>query len=216
RPGDDVCLRAVEPGRGDRQSGVRGCLRTLARSEPERMKTGSSRLSGQLCNSTVQLDELDSADGGQKVGAGLLTTAAGISTDFAVLVHVRVLLALIGAFLACSPAGLQQGLDGRQVLAGASAEDGAGGLADIGTIEIEPDRVAQVSDHVLSKAGIRAGGAGLGSFKTGGDTVGEFLHVKTAGVVGVGFSIEVIWLIDQFLSLECVLVTRLLIATVTW
>ncbi|AGN18146.1 hypothetical protein J433_12767 [Corynebacterium glutamicum MT] len=45
RSGDDVCLRATEPGRGDRQPGVRGCLRTPTRSEHQRMKTGSSRLS---------------------------------------------------------------------------------------------------------------------------------------------------------------------------
>ena len=45
RPGRDVCLRATEPGCGDRQPGVRGCLRTPTRSEHQRMKTGSSRLS---------------------------------------------------------------------------------------------------------------------------------------------------------------------------
>ena len=45
RPGRDVCLRATEPGCGDRQPGVRGCLRTPTRSQHQRMKTGSSRLS---------------------------------------------------------------------------------------------------------------------------------------------------------------------------
>ena len=45
RSGDDVCLRATEPGCGDRQPGLRDGLRTSTRSEHQRMKTGSSRLS---------------------------------------------------------------------------------------------------------------------------------------------------------------------------
>ena len=37
-PGHDVCLRAPEPGCRDRQPSFRGCLRTPARCEPQRMK----------------------------------------------------------------------------------------------------------------------------------------------------------------------------------
>ncbi|BAU94388.1 transposase [Corynebacterium suranareeae] len=42
RSGDDVCLRATEPGRGDRQPGLRDGLRTLSRRDHGEMKLGRS------------------------------------------------------------------------------------------------------------------------------------------------------------------------------
>lgn len=74
------------------------------------------------------------ADGGQKIGAGLLTTAARLSADLAVLVHLSMLLALVDALLAGDSACLQHSLDGGEILSGTSAKDGAGGLTDISTV----------------------------------------------------------------------------------
>ncbi len=42
RSGDDVCLRATEPGRGDRQPGLRDGLRRLSRRDHGEMKLGRS------------------------------------------------------------------------------------------------------------------------------------------------------------------------------
>src|SRR5690606_26889114 len=123
---------------------------------------------------------------GEQLPAWRLAGAAGLGADAAVLVHAGVLLALVPAHLAGDDAALKGGFDSGAVLPGAAAEDPAGSCTEISAVEVEPDARAQVHDHVFSHAGVGTGGAGLGTFKTRSDAVGELLHVQVRGVVGVG------------------------------
>lgn len=117
----------------------------------------------------------------------MLTTAACFGADLAVFMHVSMPFAIGGAFLAGGPACLQHGFDRGQVLAGPTAENPTGGLADVGAVKVSPDTLAQISNHVFGKAGIRASGTDLGAFKAGGDAFRKLLPVQTAGIIGMGF-----------------------------
>ena len=89
-----------------------------------------------------------SANGAEEVAAGLFATTAGVSTQLAVLVHVGVSLAVFGASSARGTAGLEQLGDHGQVAARSATQDGSGGDADIGAVEIGTDAVPQVGNRL--------------------------------------------------------------------
>ena len=89
--------------------------------------------------------------------------------------------------LAGDPTGLQYGLDGHGVLAGAASKNTPRGGADVGAIKIQPNAVAQVRDHVFGQASIGAPSTALGTFEARGDAIGKLLQIQTAGVMRMGF-----------------------------
>lgn len=84
-------------------------------------------------------------------------------------VHPGVTLALGGAPRTGFGAQGDQALQDRRVRAGAARAEPSGGQAQVGAIEIQPDTVRQVLDHIFRQAGIGAGDAGLGALETGLD-----------------------------------------------
>ena len=96
-------------------------------------------------------------------GAGLLAASAGGGADAAMLMHAG----MPGAFLTADAAGLGAGLQGQPdhigIGAGPPRGHRSGSGADIGTIEIKPDTLDQIPDHILSQACIGAGRARLGA-----------------------------------------------------
>lgn len=58
-------------------------------------------------------------------------------------------------------AGLQHALDQRLVRPRPAARDGACRTADVGAVQVEANTLPKLSDHLLSGAGVRAGGARL-------------------------------------------------------
>src|SRR5690606_24738765 len=97
----------------------------------------------------------------EEPAARLLAAAAGLGADPAVLVLVRVLLALLGAQPAGRPEGLDLLADERVRRLGLAGEDAAGGGADVGAVEVEPDAPPEHVELLLGEAGVGAGRAGL-------------------------------------------------------
>ena len=118
--------------------------------------------------------------GGEQLSTGLLAPAAGLGADRAVLVHLSVAGAFFSTGLAGSTTSLQDGADKGDIPVGGPGEHPAGGRTDVSTVEVEADAGGQLRDHVLTQAGIRAGGAGLGALEAGGDAFGQFVLVDLA------------------------------------
>jgi hypothetical protein len=62
----------------------------------------------------------------------------------------------------------------------------AGGCADVRAVEIGPDALRQLSDHVLAKACIRARDAGFGACEAGMDAVSQLFSVNIPKILRVG------------------------------
>ena len=123
---------------------------------------------------------------GEQRGAGRLAAAAGLGADPAVFVHPGMLLALVRAGGAGGAAGLDEAAHESRVGLSAAGEDPSGGGADVGAVQVGRDAPAQLGDHLLGQARVRAGGAGLGALEAGLDAFGELLLVDGAEVLRVG------------------------------
>lgn len=95
-------------------------------------------------------------DGGLGFAAGGLAGAAGLGADAAVFVPPGVTLAFGGAERGGAGAEAQRLGCERLVRAGAASGEARRGVADVGAIEIEPDALAKLGDHVLGEARIGA------------------------------------------------------------
>jgi hypothetical protein len=87
---------------------------------------------------------------------GAFTVATGFATDPAMLVHRRMLLALLRASTARTAASLQQLCKHVRVAAGSSRRERARGHADVGTIEVKTNALPQLLNARLGEARIRA------------------------------------------------------------
>src|SRR5699024_10350330 len=145
-------------------SGVRRPSSPSADRTPQRQRRGSPDHRSGL---PLRAEAAASADRGQQLGAGLLAATASLGADLAVLVHARMLLALLGAGLARRLTGLEQCTVEGIVLARLTGQDSAGRLADVGAILVQADALGQLRHLVLGQAGVRAGGTGLGALEAG-------------------------------------------------
>ena len=118
-----------------------------------------------------------SAERAEQVAAGLLAAPAHLGADPAVLVHVRVPLALVAAGLASGGARLEHCTCDVRVVGGVPREHPPGGPAHVGAVEARADALTQVRDHVLAEIGVGARGAGLGALHAGLDAGEELLPV---------------------------------------
>jgi len=100
--------------------------------------------------------------GVQQLLAGPLAAPAGLLADPAVLV-VRMPLALITAALADGHTCLQQRPGGARVVFRQAADNPAGGGADIGAVQAQPDAPDHLGQLLLAQVSVGVGGAGLGT-----------------------------------------------------
>lgn len=82
-------------------------------------------------------------------------------------------------------ARLQGGDNDLLVAAGPASADPAGRKADVGAVEIEPDALPKLRDHLLGQARVSAGRAALGAAVTFLDAANERV-IGVASNVGVG------------------------------
>jgi YceI-like domain len=127
-----------------------------------------------------------SAEAGDQLLAGLLTTSAGLRADPAVFVHLGVPVALIGAGPAGSRAGLQHGAGEVGVVAGVPGQHPAGGVADVCAVQVGADALDQVGDPGLAQARVGARGTALGAVEAFIDTPGQCCAVDVAEVGRLG------------------------------
>ena len=99
------------------------------------------------------------------------------------LVHLRVLAALLGTDTAGRPAGFELSADEAQVGLGLAGEDAPGGAADVGAVEVEPDAAAEHPNLLFAKTGVGTGDATLLTLEAGVDTGAQ--RIKVAGGGGV-------------------------------
>jgi hypothetical protein len=111
-----------------------------------------------------------SAEGGDHLLAGLLTTSARLCADPAVFVHPGVPLALVGAGPAGGHAGLEHGAGEVGVVAGVPGQHPARGVADFSAVPAGADALDQVGDPGLAQARVGARGTGLGAVEAFLDT----------------------------------------------
>src|SRR5215213_4842676 len=113
------------------------------------------------------------------MAAAFRATRAGVGTDAAMLVLVGMTSALAGAGAAEGDASRQLGFQRLPVsgLVGAR-HDTAGGSANRGAIQIEPDAGDQGFDVLFRQAGVGAGGAGLQAERAGVDACSNGIGVS--------------------------------------
>src|SRR5260221_14531623 len=99
--------------------------------------------------------------------AGPLALPAGFGADAAMLMMVRVLLALIGAQAAEVGAGFQHLHRESRRRSGPPRQDRTRGGAGIGAVKVEANAARQARYTGLGQTGIGAGHAGLGALGTG-------------------------------------------------
>ena len=87
------------------------------------------------------------------------------------LVVLSMLLALVPADSACPSAGLKSSTCHLWVESCLAGEYLAGGFAHLGTVEAKPYAAGQHLYITLAKAGVGAGGAGLGAVEASLDTL---------------------------------------------
>src|SRR5579859_4283622 len=97
----------------------------------------------------------------QELPAGSLAAPAGLLAHPAVRVHLGMPLALVAAALADSHAGLQQRPGDLGVIARRSADDRAGGGADIGAVQAQPDAHDHLGHVRLAQVRVDVGDTGL-------------------------------------------------------
>jgi hypothetical protein len=114
-----------------------------------------------------------SADRSRSFIAKALALPASLRADGAVLVLLRVPLALLGTGAASQAAGLEHRAQRALVASRAAGSHRAGSNAGIGAVLIEPDALRQLLDHVLAEACIRASGAGLRAVEAGFDATDQ-------------------------------------------
>src|SRR5689334_17788267 len=98
--------------------------------------------------------ELGLAHGREQIATGLLTAAANLRADAAVVMVGGVPLALLGARTTGDHARLERGADDSDVGFGLTGQHSADAVADIGAVEIEPDAPDELRHVRLAKAGV--------------------------------------------------------------
>lgn len=131
--------------------------------------------------------------------ARLLTAAAFLRANSAVLVLARVALAFFRARAACERADFECGLQHRLVRARAPRGQRARRDAEVGAIHVEPDALPKVLHHFLRKTRICAADARLRARETLLDTPHERLTDVAANIRMSA---------DHLLSLHCGLLDR--------
>jgi hypothetical protein len=97
----------------------------------------------------------------QQTGACRLAALALLGTDAAVLVHIDVARALLGAGGARLTADLELRLRHWRVVLGLPGKHSARSRADVGAVEVQPDALSELGDAILGKAGVGARLTGL-------------------------------------------------------
>jgi hypothetical protein len=113
---------------------------------------------------------------------------AGFGADAAVFVHMCVPFALLSAYPAGCPTGIQKGRDDLAIGAGLTGQDASGDGANVRAVQIRPDAAREFGDHVLGKTRVSAPSTGLGAFEARSDAGGELFLIQLAlgpGRVGV-------------------------------
>lgn len=117
------------------------------------------------------------ADLTEKKVAAFLAVAACLGADAAVIVHLAVAFAFVGAGLAGDDAGVELRVHefvGRFRL---PREDAERRVADVGAIEIRAKAAAQVLEVLgFAEAGVGAGGAGVGAREECAERLGVDFH----------------------------------------
>lgn len=110
---------------------------------------------------------------GEGGAAGAFALAAGLGADAAVLVVLRVALALLGADTARRHACLEQRPCELRLEGCLARQHAARRLAGIGAVEVDPDAPDELADVRLAQAGVGARDAGLSAREALLDAAGE-------------------------------------------
>jgi hypothetical protein len=97
----------------------------------------------------------------------LYTLAAVFGANAAVLVHVGMTLAFLGAYATGRTAGIDQIAPQSRLSGRLARQDLAGCLTNIGTIQVQADAAYQIGNHRLCQTGIGAGGTYLDTRRNG-------------------------------------------------
>ena len=99
-------------------------------------------------------------------------------------VHASMAFAFLGAERTSLRARLQRGDDHLLVASGPASSDAARSYADVGAVEVQPDALPKVSNHLLGQACVSARGAALGAAVALLDAANERI-IRVAADVGV-------------------------------
>jgi hypothetical protein len=113
------------------------------------------------------------AHGRQQIFASCLAVATGLHADPAVLVHVCVVLTFVAAALADRRAQIDLAPQDIQIGLELPGQHALGGVADVGTVEIESNAASQALDHLFGETRIRTGPAADGAQSAQSNTLGE-------------------------------------------
>jgi hypothetical protein len=121
----------------------------------------------------------DSADRAEQRLARLLAATAFLGADLAVL-HpvVAVVLALVAATAACDDARLKQGAGDVRVVFGLAADNPSRRLANIGTVEVQPNALGEFLHVLLAQTVVRALSACFGAVVASLDTADQELPIE--------------------------------------
>ncbi|MEO1819778.1 hypothetical protein [Pseudomonas sp.] len=97
----------------------------------------------------------------QRRFAGLRAAFAGLGADPAVLVLLGVTLAFVAAPAARIIAGLDHCSKNLNIRSGAPGRHRSGCRTNVGAIEIQPDALPELRNHIFRQARVSAGRAGL-------------------------------------------------------
>ena len=118
--------------------------------------------------------------------AGRLTSAASLSADPAVLMHVGVARTVIATDATSNTACFQERLGDAGIRTGPARQDGAGCGADLGAVKVGTNAVHQIGDHLFSQTGVRACRADLRAIETGLDAFGKLCLIMPSQALRVG------------------------------
>ena len=97
----------------------------------------------------------------------LHTLAAVFGANAAVLVHVGMTLAFLGAYATSGTAGIDQIVPQSRLSGRLARQDLAGCLTNIGTIQVQANTAHQIGNHRLCQTGIGTGVTHLGTRRNG-------------------------------------------------
>ena len=102
--------------------------------------------------------------------ARLLTAAARLGADAAMLHLLAMLFALVAAEATRQRARLDDATQQRWLGSGLARHDRSGGRADSGAVQVEADAAGKLLDMLLTQAGVSARGTRLGAVHAGANT----------------------------------------------
>lgn len=106
------------------------------------------------------------------------TTMAGLRANAAMLMHGSVPIAFFRAIAAGQRASFENAAQNLFIAAGPPRSQGAGRDTQIATIQIEPNALSQLFDHLFAKTGIGTGCAALRAVVT-------FFNAANEGLIGL-------------------------------